>query len=139
MTQRGQRVATRAPSGDPWGYYGQQDTAPELQEARPEPSHMPDTRPSRTESSTEVMNTDEGQRTSAKLLEEAQRLSEEAYTYLTIEEHQKVGSRGSDATISDIWSTQDPDTEFRARHGIRSEEISRPWHNRRSSVASDLH
>ena len=172
MTQRGQRVATRAPSGDPWGYYGQQQTtAPELQEARPEPSHMPDTRPSRTESSTEAMDTDEGQRTSARLLEEAQRLSEEAHTYMTIEEQQKVGARGSDVAISDILSTQDPreltmsalgehrpvptqmsaglpegafslfdfDTEFRARHGIKSEEVNQPWHSRRSSVASDLH
>ena len=69
---------------------------------------MPDTRPSRTESSTEAMDTDEGQRTSASLLEEAQRLSEEAHTYLTIEEHQKVGSGGSDAAISDILLTQDP-------------------------------
>ena len=108
-TQRGQRVTTRAPRGDPWGYYGQQqDTAPELQEARPEPSHMPDTRSSRTESSTEVMDTDEGQRTLARLLEEAQRLSEEAHTYSKIKEHQKVGSGGSDAAISDILSTQDP-------------------------------
>ena len=54
------------------------------------------------------MDTDEGQRTSARLLEEAQRLSEEAHTYSTIEEHQKVGSGRSDAAISDILSTQDP-------------------------------
>ena len=54
------------------------------------------------------MDTDEGQRTSARLLEEAQRLSEEAHTYSAIEEHQKVGSGGSDAAISDILSTQDP-------------------------------
>ena len=75
-------MAARTPSGDPWGYYGQQQTtAPELQEARPEPSHMPDTLPSRTEPSTEAMDTDEGQRTSARLLEEAQRLSQEAHTY----------------------------------------------------------
>ena len=33
----------------------------------------------------------------------------------------------------------DFDTEFRARHGIRSEEVNPPWHSRRSSVASDLH
>ena len=79
MTRRGRRVAARAPSGDPWGYYGQQQTtAPEQQEARPEPSHTPDTRPSRTESFTEVMDTD-GQRTSARLLEEAQRLSQKAH------------------------------------------------------------
>ena len=171
-TQRGQRVAARAPTGDPWGYYGQQQTtAPEQQEARPEPSHMPHTCPSRTESSTEVMDTDEGQRTSARLLEEAQRLSQEAHTYTTIKEQQKVEAGGSDAAISDILSTQDPreltistlgehrpvptqmsaglpegsfspfdfDTEFRARHGIRSEEVNRLWHSRRSSVASDLH
>ena len=157
-------MAARAPSGDPWGYYGQQQTtAPEQQEARPEPSCMPDTRPSRTESSTEAMDTDEGQRTSA-------RLSQEAHTYMTIEEQQNVGAGGSDAAISDILSAQDPreltmstlgehrpvptqmsaglpegsfspfdfDTEFRARHGIRSEEVNRPWHSRRSSVASDI-
>ena len=143
-------MAARAPSGDPWGYYGQQQTtAPEQQEDRPEPSATPDTRPSRTESSTEVMDTDEGQRTSARLLEEA-------HTYTTIEETQKVGTGGSDAAISDILSAQDPreltmstlgehrpvptqmsaglpegsfspfdfDTEFRARHGIRSEEVN---------------
>ena len=102
-------MAARAPSGDPWGYYGQQQTtAPEQQEARPEPSRTPDTRPSRTESSTDAMDTDEGQRTSARLLEEAQRLSQEAHTYMTIEEQQKVGAGGSDAAISDILSTQDP-------------------------------
>ena len=54
------------------------------------------------------MDIDEGQRTSARLLEEAQRLLEEAHTYLTIKEHQKAGSGGSDAAISDILSTQDP-------------------------------
>ena len=86
-------MAARAPSGDPRGYYRQQQTtAPEQQEARPEPSHMPDTHPSRTESSTEVMDTDEGKRTSARLPEEAQRLSQEAHTYTTIEEQQKVGA-----------------------------------------------
>ena len=102
-------MAARAPSGDPWGYYGQQQTtAPEQQEARPEPSRTPDTRPSRTESSTEAMDTDEGQRTSARLLEEAQRLSQEAHTYTTVEETQKVGTGGSGAAISDILSAQDP-------------------------------
>ena len=102
-------MAARAPSGDPWGYYGQQQTtAPEQQEARTEPSHTPDTRPSKTESSTEVMDTDEGQRTSARLPEEAQRLSQEAHTYTTMDETQKVGTGGSDVAISDILSTQDP-------------------------------
>ena len=102
-------MATRAPSGDPTGYYRQQQTtAPEQQEARPEPSQTPDTRPSRTEFSTDVMDTDEGQRTSARLLEEAQRLSQEAHTYSTIKETQKVETRGSDAAISDILSAQGP-------------------------------
>ena len=96
-------MATRAPSGDPWGHHRQQQTtAPEQQEARPEPSRTPDTHPSRTESSTEAMDTDEGQRTSARLLEEAQRLSQEAHTYTTIEEQQKIGAGGSDVAISDI-------------------------------------
>ena len=54
------------------------------------------------------MDTDEGQRTSPRLLEEAQRLSQEAHTYTTIKEQQKVGAGGSDAAISDILSTQDP-------------------------------
>ena len=150
-------MAARAPSGDPWGYYRQQQTtAPEQQEARPEPSCTPDIHPSRTESSTETMDTDEGQRTSARLLEEAQRLSQEAHTYTTIKETPRVGTGGSDMAISDILLAQDPrelsmstlgehrpiptpmsaslpegsfspfdfDTEFRARHGIRSEEVN---------------
>ena len=150
-------MAARAPSGDPWGYYGQQQTtAPEQEEAKLEPLYIPDTHPSRTESSTEAMDTDEGQGTSARLLEEAQRLSQEAHPYTTIEETQRVGTRGSDAVISDILSAQDPrelsmstlgehrpiptpisaglpegsfspfdfDTEFRARHEIRSEEVN---------------
>ena len=101
-------MATRAPSGDPWGYYRQQQTtAPEQQETKLEPLHTPDTHPSRTESSTEVMDTDEGQRTSARLLEEAHRLSQEAHTYTTIEETQRVGTGGSDAAISDILSAQE--------------------------------
>ena len=117
------------------------------------------------------MDADEGQRTSARLLEEAQRLSQEAHTYTTIKETQRVGTGGSDAEISDILLAQDPreltmstlgehrpiptpmsagllegsfspfdfNTEFRARHGIRLEEVNQPWHSRRSSVASDLH
>ena len=102
-------MAARAPSGDPWGYYGQQQTtAPEQQETKLEPLHTPDTRPCRTESSTEAMDTDEGQRTSARLLEEAQRLSQEAHTYTTIGETQRVGTGGSDVAISDILSAQDP-------------------------------
>ena len=102
------------------------------------------------------MDTDEGQRASARLLEEAQRLSQEAHTYMTIEQTQKVGTGGSDVAISDILSAQDPreltmsilgehrpvptqmsaglpegsfspfdfNTEFRARHGIRSVEVN---------------
>ena len=37
------------------------------------------------------------------------------------------------------FSPFDFDSEFRARHGIRLEEVNQPWHSRRSSVASDLH
>ena len=55
-----------------------------------------------------MTDTDEGQRTSVSLLEEAQRFLEEAHSYSTIGEHQKVGSGGSDVAISDILSTEDP-------------------------------
>ena len=39
------------------------------------------------------MDTDEGQRTSARLLEEAQRLSQEAHTYMTIKEQKSRSQR----------------------------------------------
>ena len=63
-----------------------------------------------TESSTEAMDTDEGQRTTARLIEEAQRLSqvtmEPAYT--AIDEPITTTTKGSEAVISDILGTWDP-------------------------------
>ena len=63
-----------------------------------------------TESSTEAMDTDEGQRTTARLIEEAQRLSQVTMepTYTTIEEPIMTMTEGSDAAISDILATRDP-------------------------------
>ena len=62
------------------------------------------------ESSTEAMDTDEGQRTSAGLLEEAQHLLQVRTepTYATIEEPTTMMTGGSKAIISDILSMQDP-------------------------------
>ena len=63
-----------------------------------------------TESSTEAKERDEGQRTTARLLEEAQRLSEAVAepTYATIYKPKTAMIGGSEAIISDILSTQDP-------------------------------
>ena len=63
-----------------------------------------------TESSTKAMDTDEGQRMMARLLEEAQCLSEAAVepTHTTIDEHMTTVTGGSEAVISDILSTRDP-------------------------------
>ena len=62
------------------------------------------------ESSTEAMDTDEGQRTTARLLEEACRLSTAAMepSYATIDESMSTTLQGSEAAISDILATQDP-------------------------------
>ena len=62
------------------------------------------------ESSTEAMDTDEGQRTTARLLEEAHCLSTAAMEppYVTIEESMTTTLQGSEAAISDILATQDP-------------------------------
>ena len=56
------------------------------------------------------MDTDEGQRTTARLVEEACHLSEVAMepTYTTIEEHITTMTEGSEAVISDILATQNP-------------------------------
>ena len=61
------------------------------------------------ESSTEAMDTDEGQRTTARLIEEAQLLSEVTIEpkYTTIEEPIATMTKGSEAVISDILATQD--------------------------------
>ena len=71
----------------------------------PEPPTQP-----RTESSTKAMDTDEGQRTTARLLEEAHRLSTAARepTYASIDEMLSATLQGSEAAISDILSTPDP-------------------------------
>ena len=63
-----------------------------------------------TESSTEAMDTDEGQRTTARLLEEVRRLLESTMepTYATIDEPTTAMTEGSEAVISDILATQDP-------------------------------
>ena len=62
------------------------------------------------ESSTETVDTDEGQRTSARLLEEAQCLSQARVepTYATIEEPTNTMTGGSEAIISNILFMQDP-------------------------------
>ena len=67
-----------------------------------------------TESSTEAMDTDEAQRTTARLLEEAQCLSESTMepTYATINESMTVMIGGSEAVISDILATKDPRINF---------------------------
>ena len=56
------------------------------------------------------MDTDEGQRTTARLLEEAQCLSEVTMepTYATIDKPPTTMTGGSEAIISDILTTQDP-------------------------------
>ena len=66
--RRGQRIAAPAPSGDPWGYYAECGRSCHAGTIRPtqEASMQP-----HTESSTECMDTDEGQRTTARLIEEA--------------------------------------------------------------------
>ena len=63
-----------------------------------------------TESSMEAMDTDEGQRTTARLLEEARHLSTAAMElfYATIDESMSATLQGSEAAISDILATQDP-------------------------------
>ena len=62
------------------------------------------------ESSTEAMDTDEGQRTTDRLPEEAQCLLEAVAepTYATIDEPATAMTGGSEAIIPNILSTQDP-------------------------------
>ena len=79
-TRRGRRLAAPAPTGDPWGYYAERRESCHMEVDRSIPE-LP-TQP-RTESSTEAMDTNEGQRTTARILEEAHRLSSAAreHTY----------------------------------------------------------
>ena len=62
-----------------------------------------------TESSTEAMDTDEGQRTTARLIEEARRLSQVTMepTYTAIDESITTMTKGSEAVISYILATRD--------------------------------
>ena len=83
--RRGRRLAAPAPTGDPWGYYTEHRESRRMEADRTvlEASTQP-----HTESSMEAMDTDEGQRTTARLLEEAHRLSTTAMepSYATIDE-----------------------------------------------------
>ena len=105
--RRGRRLAAPAPTGDPWGYYTEHREPCHMEADRtiPETSAQP-----HTESSTEAMDTDEGQRTTARLLEEAHRLSTAAMepSYATIDKSISATLQGSEAAISDILATQDP-------------------------------
>ena len=105
--RRGRRLAAPVPTGDPWGYYAERRESRRMEADRTvlEASTQP-----RTESSTEAMDTDEGQRTTARLLEEAHRLSTAAMepSYATIDESMSATLQGSQAAISDILATPDP-------------------------------
>ena len=105
-TRRGRRLAVPAPTGDPWGYYAERRESCHMEANRtiPETSAQP-----HTELSMEAMDTDEGQRTTARLLEEARCLSTAAMepSYATIDESMSTTLQGSKAAISDILATQD--------------------------------
>ena len=105
--RRGRRLAAPAPTGDPWGYYAEcrESCCMEADRTIPEISAPP-----HTESSTEAMDTDEGQRTTARLLEEAHHLSTAAMepSYATIDKSMSATLQGSEAAISDILATPDP-------------------------------
>ena len=101
------RLAALALTGDPWGYYAERRESRHMEADRTvlEASTQP-----HTESSMEAMDTDEGQRTTARLLEEAHRLSAAAMkpSYATIDESMSATLQGSQAAISDILATPDP-------------------------------
>ena len=105
--RRGRRLVAPAPTGDPWGYYAEHGESCNMKVDRtiPETSAQPC-----TESSTEAMDTDEGQRSTARLLEEAHHLSTAAMElpYATIDKSMSTTLQGSEAAISDILVTQDP-------------------------------
>ena len=105
-TRRGRRLEVPAPTGDLWGYYAKhrESRYMEMDRTVPETSTQP-----HTESSTEAMDTDEGQRTTARLLEEAHHLSTVAREppYASIDETLSATLQGSEAAISDILVTPD--------------------------------
>ena len=116
--RRGRCLAAPAPTGDPWGYSAE----------RGRPCHMEKDRSAQgtliqpcTESSTEAMDTDEGQRTTARLIEEAHHLATATMepTYATIEEPISTTMEGSEAVISDILVTQDLRELTRSEMGER--------------------
>ena len=104
--RRGRRLVAPTPTGDPWGYYAEHRELHHMEVDRtiPETSAQP-----RMESFMEAMDTDEGQRTTARLLEEAHHLSTAAMepSYATIDESMSATLQGSEAAISDILVTQD--------------------------------
>ena len=105
--KRGRRIAAPVPTGDPWGYYAEcgKSRHAGMVRSTQEVSAQP-----HTESSTEAMDTNEGQRTTARLIEEAQCLFEVTMepTYTVIEEPVTTTTEGSEAVISDTLGTQDP-------------------------------
>ena len=104
---RGQWIAAPAPTGDPWGYYAEHGRSCHAGTVRPTQEVLAQPH---TESSTEAMDTNEGQRTTARLIEEGRHLSEVTMepTYTTIEEPITTMTEGSEAVISDILATRDP-------------------------------
>ena len=105
-TRRGRRLAAPAPTGDPWGYYTEHRESHRMEADR---TILETSAQLRTESSMEAMDTDEGQRTTARLLEGAHCLSAAAMepSYATIDESMSATIQGSEAAISDILVTQD--------------------------------
>ena len=118
-TRRGRRLVAPAPTGDPWGYYAECGESRHMETDRtiPEPLTQPC-----TESSTEAMDTGEGQRTTARLLEEAHRLSTAARepTYASIDETLSATLQGSEAVISNILLTPDPREKHKLETGEKS-------------------
>ena len=106
-TRKGRRLAAPTPTGDPWGYYAERR---ELRHMEADRTILETSAQPRTEFSTEAMDTDEGQRTTARLLEEARHLSTAAMepSYATIDESMSAMLQGSEAAISDILVTQNP-------------------------------
>ena len=105
--RRGWKIAAPAPTGDPWGYYAERGRSRQAGIDRPSQETLAQPR---TESSTEAMDTDEGQRTTARFIEEACCLSEITMepTYATIDDPITTMTEGSEAMIMDILATQDP-------------------------------
>ena len=148
-TRRGCQMAVPAPMSDPWGYYVERGQPRQTGAARSSqiPSPEEQIQP-HMESSTEATDTNDGQRTTARLLEEVQCLLEALMepTYTTIDGPMTAVTGGSEAIISDILSAQDPreltlsevserrpapsemswtaSRLFQSRHGVRLEDAS---------------